>query len=239
MAEHVLSGGLILFDGLDLSNSLNQIVLDHSADSLDSTAIGHTTRRRIGGLRDVALGAAGFFEAAEPDASLFAAAGVIDKVVQVAAAQVAGSIAYFMRAMAGEYQPFGGSVGDLAGFRLAAGCSSERLVRGTLLEFNTRTTTANGAGLQLGQVAAGKRVYAGLNIVAVSGGTPSLTVKVQSDDNAGFSSPTDRIVFNAATGVGSQFLSAAGPITDDYWRIVWTISGTTPSFKFAASVGIQ
>lgn len=239
MAEHVLSGGLILFDGLDLSNSLNQVVLDHSADALDSTAIGHTTRRRKGGLLTSVLGAAGFFEAAEPDASLFAAAGVVDKPVTVGYSQTPGEVAYFMKAMLGEYQPFGGNVGELAGFRLSAGVSSDRLIRGTLMELLTQTATANGTGRQLGQVLAAQKMYAALHVLSVSGGTPSLTVTIQSDDNPGFSSPTNRIVFSAANAVGSQFGSVAGAITDTYWRAIWTISGSTPSFRFAVSLGIQ
>lgn len=237
--EHVLSGGLILFDGLDLSNSLNQVVLDHSADALDSTALGHTTRRRKGGLLTSVLGAAGFFEAAEPDASLFAAAGAADKPVTVSYSQTPGNVAYFMKAMLGEYEPFGGGVGELAGFSLNAGVSSERLVRGTLMELITSGATANGTGRQLGQVLAAQKMYAALHVLSVAGTTPSLTVTIQSDDNAGFTTPTNRIVLSAATAVGSQFASVAGAITDTYWRAIWTISGTAPSFRFAVALGIQ
>lgn len=237
MAEQVLSGGLILFDGLDLSNSLNQVTLDYSAEAKDSTCIGHTTRRRKGGLKDVALGAAGYFEAAEPDASLFAAAGASDKVITLCGTQAIGDIAYFFKALLGEYQPFGGDVGDLAGFNLSAGCSGDKLVRGTLMELNTLAASANGTGRQLGAVAATQRIYAALHVLSASGGD-TLDVKIQSDDNAGFVSATDRITFAQAAGVGAQFSSLAGAITDDYWRAVITIAGADPSFRFALALGI-
>lgn len=239
MAEHVLTGGLILFDGLDLSNSLNQITLDHSAEAKDSTAIGHTTRRRIGGLKESVLSAAGFFEAAEPDASLFAAAGASDKVITVSYSQTLGEVAYFLKALLGEYQPFGGGVGDLAGFQMNAGCSDGDLIRGRLMELGTQTATGNGTGRQLGTVAAGQSIYAALHVLTVAGTTPSLVVKIQSDDNAGFISPVDRITFNSANAVGAQFGSQVGAIADDYWRAVWTIGGTGPSFRFAVALGIQ
>lgn len=238
MAEQVMSGALILFDGLDLSCSLNQVVLDHSADALDNTRLCDTTRKRVGGLKMSALGAAGFFEAAQPDASLFAASGVADKLITVGPSQTPGDLAYFMRALLGDFTPIAGGVGELAGFELEAGCSAGGLVRGTLMELRTETASGNGTIRQLGAVATGKRLSAGLHVLAASGSTPSLIVKVQSDDAVGFPSPTDRITFNSAAAVGSQFADLAGPITDDYWRIVWTIAGGTPSFKFAASLAV-
>ena len=240
MAEHVLTGGLLLFHGVDLSNFASQVALDLSAEAKDSTCLGHTTRRRKGGLKDTALSAAGFFEAAEPDATLFAAAGASDKIITVSHSQTIGNIAYFLKALLGEYEPFGGSVGDLAGFRLNAGCSDGDLIRATLMEFDTETASANGTGRQLGAVSASQSVYAALHILTVSGTSPTLDLKIQSDDNASFTSATDRITFSQATAVGAQFGSLAGAITDDYWRAVWTIGGTDdPTFRFAVSVGIQ
>ena len=69
-------------------------------------------------------------------------------------------------------------------------------------------------------------------------GQASMTLKIQSDDNSGMSSPTDRITsFTAATGTGYQWGSVAGAITDDYWRCVYTITGTG-TITFAVAAGI-
>lgn len=81
-------------------------------------------------------------------------------------------------------------------------------------------------------------MYVALHVLSVSGTTPSLTVIVQSDDNVGFTTPTIRISFTAATEVGAQWGSVAGALTDDYWRISYTISGTNPVFAFAVSAGV-
>ena len=81
-------------------------------------------------------------------------------------------------------------------------------------------------------------MYAGLHITAASGTTPTLVVKVQSDDNAGFTSATDRITFTSANSIGGQWSSVAGAVTDDYWRVTWTVGGTSPSFTFVVALGI-
>ena len=113
------------------------------------------------------------------------------------------------------------------------------VVRGTSLHppGTARTATGNGTAVQVGAVASGRQMYAALHVLSVSGtATPTLTVKVQSD-TVGFGSATDQITFTAATAVGGQISRVAGPITDDYWRASWTISGTNPSFLFVVVVG--
>jgi hypothetical protein len=105
-----------------------------------------------------------------------------------------------------------------------------------------RTATGTGTAILLGAVPAGKYLYANLHVLSIAGtATPSITVKVQSDDNAGFTTPTDVAggAFAAATTVDGWQLRVAGPITDSYFRVAWTITGTTPSFLFLASFGIE
>jgi hypothetical protein len=62
---------------------------------------------------------------------------------------------------------------------------------------------------------------------------------VESDDNGSMTSATTQITFPQKTFVTSEWLSAAGAITDDYWRVGYTIGGSTPSFNFAVVVGIR
>ncbi|WP_433519042.1 hypothetical protein ACQP2T_28095 [Nonomuraea sp. CA-143628] len=73
---------------------------------------------------------------------------------------------------------------------------------------------------------------ASLHVTAVSGTTPSATVKVQhSADNVTF---TDLITFTAATVVGSQRKTVTGTV-NQYVREQHTISGTTPSITYATA----
>ena len=103
-----------------------------------------------------------------------------------------------------------------------------------------RTSSGTGTAWQVGALSSSQRLYAGLHVISASGTTPTLAVKVQSD-TVGFGSATDRITFSTATDVANreQFSSVAGAITDDYWRVSYTIGGSsTPTFSFMVCVGI-
>jgi hypothetical protein len=126
---------------------------------------------------------------------------------------------------------------------ISGSSSTGPVVRGTLLHPSnvSRTSTSTGTGRQLGAVVAGKSMYAALHVISASGTNPTLAVILQSDDNAGFTTATSRITFSTATASANraQLSSVAGAITDDYWRISYTIGGTsTPTFAFAVTAGI-
>lgn len=154
-----------------------------------------------------------------------------------------GSLAYLMNSVGVQYVPFTGAVGDNVMGRLGV-ASTGPMARGVVLHpgQTARSSSSSGTGRQLGAVAAGHRLFAHLAVHSVSGSsTPTLTVKVQSDDNSGFTSATDRITFTDVTDVTTanyRWSSVVGAITDDYWRVVWTISGSTPSFLFTVTAGI-
>lgn len=239
MAEEVLSDSLILFDGYDLSCNINQVVIEHGAEPLDRTALCHTTRVRRGGLLTSALSAQGFFEAANPDSALFSNIGAADKVISVVPTDADGERAFTMQSMIGEYSPIQGAVGDLAGFSLNVGASTGRLVRGTVMHNNTRTSSGDGTARQLGAVTSSQKLYAALHVIAASGSSPTLDIDIESDDNSGMTSATSRGSFAQATGIGSEWVEIDGAITDDYWRVSYTIGGSTPSFQFIVILGIH
>jgi hypothetical protein len=76
--------------------------------------------------------------------------------------------------------------------------------------------------------------------VAFGGTSPTLDVIVQSDDASGFPSATNRITFTQATGFTAEYATpVAGAITDDWWRVNFTIGGTaSPNFTFICVIGI-
>lgn len=168
--------------------------------------------------------------------------GVADIPKSIVSNSADGSRAYLMRGISLGYAPVDGAAGDLAMTKISGRNSTGGVVRGRLLHPGSasRTSSSTGTGRQLGAVIATKSLYAALHVTAAAGTTPSLTVKVQSDDNSGFTSATDRITFTAETDATThyQWGSVAGAITDDYWRISYTISGTNPSFSFAVTAGI-
>jgi hypothetical protein len=150
-----------------------------------------------------------------------------------------GSVTYFGRTLATSYTPLQGAPGELAMSSITAKTSSGPLVRGRRIHPTSvaRSSTGNGTGYQLGALSASQSLYVALHVLDRTG-TASMTLSVQSDDNAGFSSATNRITsFTAATARGYQWGSVAGAVTDDYWRCVYTITGTG-TITFGVSAGI-
>lgn len=237
MAKKVLTNTLILFGGQSLQGSMNQVAVEFSADEVEDSTFVNDTHTFLGGLFSSVIGGAGFFDAAEPDATLFQSIGLDGVPLSVAESPIEGTIAYFMNAMLGEYSPHQGNIGEMLAFNLGAG-ARDKLVRGRLFDNTTETISGNGANIQLGAVAAGQGVYSALHVIAASGTTPTLDVIVQSDDAGAFTTPITRLTHPQQIGVGSSFVKALGAVTDDFWRLSWTIGGTSPSFSFMGLVGI-
>ena len=242
MATFVLTDGRLFLDGFDLSSHTQSVTLELTADDVDVTPINSGGfRSRIAGLQDATLNASGFFEAgsAKPDALLGVSSGA-ELIGTVSATSSAGDNAYFLKSRQFTYN-IGGAVGDAMPFSISNANSSDRAEKGTIMVDDSAnlTATGNSTGRNLGAVAATKSLFVAAHVVSVSGtSTPTLALKVQSDDNSGFTSATDRITLTNFTAVGAQYAKVAGAITDTHFRVNYTLSGTSPSFKTFITVGI-
>jgi hypothetical protein len=231
--------------GVDLTANTNKVELSAEVESKDSTNYASNGWGEVlGGLASAELSAEGQWEADDPtkvdDASWSQLGGTGPWSVSANNAAAVGDLAYLVSAMRSDYKLFD-AVGEVAPWTGTAK-STWPVARGQFAHppGTARTATGTGTGLELGAVAAGRRLYATLHVLSVAGTTPSITVRVESDDNSGFSSATTRLTFDASTAVGGQILRTDGTaITDTWWRMAWTISGTTPSFLFAGALGIQ
>ena len=216
-----------------LSTQLNAVALDYVAEELDATVLTDTTRKRAGGLKDAQAALAGFWERVT-DAELFARVGT-NKPLLIAAGATVGDVAYGMVALHVDKR-LSGAHGELLGFEVTLnGGNDGPLVRGQLMENAAIAATGDGTARQLGAVAAAaNRVYSGLHCTAFNG--TSLDVIVESDDAEGMPSAVTRITHTQLTDIGSEWLSAAGPITDDWWRYGYTFVGT--SATVAGVIGV-
>lgn len=240
----VLSDCRIYLAGADLTGWANKTETSAEVEDLDTTTFASGgAKERTGGLYDTSASVDFFWEAGDagkPDDMFWANLGVATvPYTTVPTSGAAGSLAYLSRVLECSYKP-SGEVG-----KLLKGTADLRgnwpLVRGTILhpQGTARTATGTGTGQQIGALSATQALYVTLHVMSVSGtSSPTLTVKIQSDDNSGFTSATDRGTFTAATAVGGQTMKIDGAVTDDYWRAAWTISGTNPSFLFAVAAGI-
>lgn len=244
MGKFVLTDVRLFTGGADLTSASNKVEVKSQVEEKDATNYASGGwEELLGGLASAEIAAEGQWEAGAP--------GLVDDVSWLGLGGVGpwsmgpqgpavGSLAYFTNALRADYT-VGEAVGEIAPWA-ATGKSSWPLVRGQFAHPPgiARTATGTGTAIQLGAVPAGKRLYAALHVLSVAGTAgPSLTARVESDDAAGFASPATALTFAAATAPGGQLLRTTGTaITDTYVRLAWNIAGTTPSFLFAAAVGV-
>lgn len=92
-----------------------------------------------------------------------------------------------------------------------------------------RTATGNSGP----RAAKGFKLGVVIHVTAVSGSTPSLTPTIEwSHDgtNFGAAQPADSMTAITTAGTHAKQFDVKGR----FFRLVWTISGTTPSFTFSA-----
>ncbi|MDT0306870.1 hypothetical protein RM780_07820 [Streptomyces sp. DSM 44917] len=241
----VLLNARLFTGGADLSGRSNKIEL--SAEVEDKEVTNYRSpdgwKEVLGGLASAEITGEGQWEAGDPgmvDDVSWAELGGVGAWTVCPRDSAVGDLAYFTRAMRGSYT-LGEAVGEVAPWQGGAK-SAWPLVRGVIEHPPGTARTADGAstGVELGAVAAGRRLYASLHVLSVAGtSSPSITVSVESDDSNTFASATTRLTLDAATAPGGQTARTDGTaITDTWWRLAWTITGTSPSFLFAAALGI-
>lgn len=241
MTTQILVDCTVWLNEYDISADVTEVASQVEVDEIDATTFASGgNRERKGGITASQLDAMTFWDPALIEAAVYPLVGTEDNVMAATTDGAFGDTAYFVRGLVSKETNVL-PVGAMA--RLDTGVltsSAEGIIRGHLLVPKAaRTATGTGTGRQEGAVTADQKVYALAQVFAASGTTPTLDLKVQSDDNSGFTSATDRISFTQFTDVGYELKSLAGAITDDYWRITWTIGGTSPSFSFAVVLGIK
>jgi len=238
MAVQAMTDCRIYLDAYDLSSTTNELGVSVEVAELDNTNFNSAGwKERIGGLRDTTYEIKGFLDYApgSTDTALEAAFASRGKIVTFAEDDVAGATCVFGRGLTTSIQRLG-KVGELAPFAGSVkGSHPLSAVEGRLLRVAASTSAASGSGtaVQVGAISAAQTGYAALHVFSAGG---NLVVKVQSDDDPGFASPVDRITFATASGATAQWSSVAGAVTDDYWRITWTLSAGSASFAVAFGI---
>ncbi|MFE3762270.1 hypothetical protein ACFXPI_10955 [Streptomyces sp. NPDC059104] len=244
MSKFVLLNARLFAVGADLTGASSKIELTSEIEDKETTnyySAGY--KEVIGGLGSAEVSAEGQWEATDStkvDDAMWARLGGVGPWTVCPDNANVGDLAYLTQCLTASYA-LGGAVGDVAPWT-GKGASAWPLVRGQMAHpaGTARTSTGTGTGVQLGAVTAGKRLYAALHVLSVAGTTPSITARIESAPSNAFAAPTTQLTFTAATAAGGEALrTAGGAITDTWWRVAWTISGTTPSFLFATSLGIR
>jgi len=212
--------------------------------SIERTALDVTTmasagwEESIAGLRRIKANIVGFWDANATDGLQYDAIGAASQDLMILPTGGADAESGFIASgMRGTYE-VGGKVGDAAPFS-TEWVGNGIAAKGTVLKNGAITATSTGTIMQLGAITAAQTGVFQLQVTAISGtSTPTITVIVQSAALVGFGSPTTRASFTARTTVGSQTISLAGPVTDAFWRVSYTVTGTNPSLTTAVVAGI-
>ena len=118
MSTFMLNNASVTINSVDLSTYVTSITLSQSADSLEDTAMGDTSRSYIGGLKsgtvDIEFNAD--FAAAKTEATIFPLVGTSTAVVvkPVAASVSATNPSFTFNAIVTEWDTLNGSVGEIA-----------------------------------------------------------------------------------------------------------------------------
>lgn len=242
MTARTLKDCRIYMDGQDMSGDLNRVGLDSTADELESTTLDSTGYKEfVAGLITAKLDGEVFSQLGTGliEEKLMAVLAGGSKVVSIYhPGQAAGGIGEGMDAETMGVSPVM-TMGDLARITIKASRSGSALVRITSMEGRVvKTASGTGTVRSIGAASADQSLHSFLQVLAASGASPQLTVTVKSDDAAGFSSPTTQITHSTFSAAGAEHKTKAGAITDTYYRVDWTISGTDPSFTFDVGLGI-
>lgn len=253
MAKATLTNVRIFSGAVDLTGAANNVNLEASAEIKDVTTFGSwdpTTAslwaEKLPVIEGASVAVNGFWEAGSGsfvDDDQWTNFGGVGPWSILPAASTEGSSAYLVNVVRSNYTLLG-AIRDVAPFA-ATGSTTGALARGAVLlaPGTARTATGTGTIVNLGAVPAGRAMRAALHVVSIAGTTPTFSAVLQSAAAVGFASPTTRATFttvNAAAGgrTSEWQASTLGPITDAFWRISYTITGTTPSYLALATAGI-
>ena len=118
MATFMLNNASVTINSVDLSSYVTSVTLSQSADNLEDTAMGDTSRSYIGGLTsgtvDIEFNAD--FAASKTEATIFPLVGTSTAVVvkPVAASVSATNPSYTFNAIVTSWDTLNGSVGEIA-----------------------------------------------------------------------------------------------------------------------------
>lgn len=232
----VLKDTKVYMDGYDLSGDLNATSFDYGAEMLDETHFGDGARVNSPGLLTARMQHEGHWRAGGggPDDAIFARLGVANVVTTLTPETGAvGEVAFTFRAMHPEYD-IGGQVGELLPFSVTAeGDDGIAPVRGYILQAaGSVTASGSGSGVEITEGA----TYAALHVISASA-ADTLDVTVESDVDNTFGSPVTVATFKQMSDIGADWQAISGAGSDTWFRVSYTLTGTTPAFSFIVVIG--
>lgn len=220
----------------DFTADSNQIELNIESNALPANTFGTTWAQFVPGVKSSSFSLAGFWSSGV-DRNAFDDLGVLNRVFTIAPSDTEDEVAYLFRAGHIDYT-LGGSFGDVMPFSLGAqGSDGYGVVRGKIAasKQTVDATGVVGSVVDLGAVGAAEYLYASFHVFGTPGTT--VTVLLESDEDADFADPTTRATIGPLTTAGGVWVPRiSGPISDTHYRL--NVSAITGSFTVAGAVAV-
>lgn len=223
----------VFMDSTDLSSYLSSADPSRTVDVGETTTFGSSNKTFVAGEKDATVSFSGFFDATA-DNIIQGLVGANDKVALIGFDGVdATDDCMFGKGVTTNYG-ISSPVGDVVAVTFDLQASG--FFSGSVLENATVTATGNGTARDN---ASSTTNGGGAFIIAssVSGtSTPTLTAKItHSADNSTYA---DLVSFTALTSAGAEVKEvASGTTVNRYLKVVYTVSGTNPSFNVIVGFG--
>jgi hypothetical protein len=220
----------VYINGYEVSDHLSSVTVSGEADTVEVSTLGSDDKAYIPGMRDATVSAEGFYAgvSTDIDSEMATNIGAVTTWTAVMGDDTVGSIAYGVRAVETTYE-IGAEIGGAVAITIEGQVTEGREVARVLHPKASRTSTGTGTAVD-NTVSTSNGAAAYLHVVAASGTTPTLDVKVQhSADNSTWA---DLITFTQVTAANSYERVAATGTVNRYLRVSYTIAGTTPDFTF-------
>jgi hypothetical protein len=223
----------VFMDSTDLSSFLSSADPSRTVDVGETTTFGSSNKTFVAGEKDATVSFAGFFDSTA-DGIVQGLVGANDKVALIGFNGVdATDDCMFGKGVTTNYG-ISSPVGDVVAVTFDLQASG--FFSGNVLENATVTASGNGTARDNASSTANG---GGAFIIAtsVSGtSTPTLTAKItHSADNSTY---VDLVSFTALTSAGAEVKEvASGSTVNRYLKVVYTVSGTNPSFNVIVGFG--
>jgi hypothetical protein len=223
----------VYIDSNDLSSYLSSADPSRTVDVGETTTFGSSNKTYVAGEKDATVSFSGFFDATA-DAIIQGLVGTNDKVALIGLDGVdATDNCMFGKGVTTNYG-ISSPVGDVVAVTFDLQASG--FFSGSVLENATVTATGNGTARDnTSSTANGGGAF--IIATSVSGtSTPTLTAKItHSADNSTYA---DLVTFTALTSAGAEVKEvASGTTVNRYLKVVYTVSGTSPSFNVIVGFG--
>ncbi len=241
MAVFVMVSPTLHVDEFPLTSTIDGVAdLQGSVDLVErKRADGGGYKHFMAGLATFTAAQSGYYDPADAGVIDLSPATRFDQRIVTATANNGQAVGDFLTSHRGLLQTRQGPTGDIgaiAAMNFTTQATDPPIIGVVGAPSASRTTAGfTGAAVAMTGPTATQSLFACLHVSAAAG--TNLVVKVQSDDNAGFTSATDRITFSTMSAVGAQWASVPGNLaTETHWRVICTIA--TGTFTFLAGFGV-